>query len=187
MNANAIQVGHEYAFTEWPSRNRTYYSNARRVRVLHVYKSLERPHYQKRITLVEAVFLDENGNVNSSRNLITAAARHFIATWTEHLVEKERYDSELKERRREREETDRQYFENQRRLDEERQERIRLENEKKEKYILEMSKRLGIPKYMVRIYANVISVNLLDLQKEWGDLNTEQSTEQIADQDITVA
>lgn len=122
MNANAIQAGHEYAYTEYPSRNKSYYPGASRVRVLNVYKGLERQHYNRSLTLVEAVRLDENGNVDTNWRLITAPARQFVAPWHEHLVEKARYDEEQEKRR-----------EHWRKIDEQRQERYAREEAERQR------------------------------------------------------
>jgi hypothetical protein len=107
MNANQILPGAEYAYTEWPGRNRTYYAGAKRVRVLHVYKLEPDPDdwyaRQRKVTLVECVKLDEDtGEPLEGRHLLTVNARQIVSTWEEHSVEHERAETKRLKREMER-------------------------------------------------------------------------------------
>lgn len=181
MNANSIHLGVDYAYTQFPSRGKTYYPFAKRVRVNFVYKA-ESTYSGKRKTLVECYLLDEDGNreinprTNEPREAITVRAREIVATWSEHLVERERHQRAENERQ-----------ERWRREDEERRQRLeREEAERKRNLELKQAKEnaekeviyaalasLGIPRDVVTINSFEIRIARYGLEEIKPTTNSE--------------
>lgn len=155
MNANAIQKHHDYAYTPYPGRGRTYHHGAKRVKVLHVYK-VEHWSREKRMTLVECQRLTNEGlpetNAGIELDVITVPARYIVCAWEEHVIERDRREGEREEQ--------------QRKADEARAERLRLEEEQRKARVAEQEKTLsaftnaGIPRELIHVEYSYISIRI---------------------------
>lgn len=179
MNANALHTGHDYAFVTFPKKNRRFRPEAKRVRVLHVYK-LDDEWSTKKKTYVEVVPLTDEGERQTDHNgndmpLKTITARQLYTTWDEHLVEQAKYRQETAERREYQKKLDRE-AEQRRREYEEKLNRERLNQERKKERMLKILVNAGIPREFVRIGTYDITIN----RAQWERRLSEQSSDQRA-------
>lgn len=175
MNANALHTGYDYAFVTFPRKNRRFRPEAKRVRVLHVYK-LDDPYSSRKTSYVEVVPLTDDGerltdHQGNEMPIKTITARQLYASWEEHLVEKAKYMKETEERRaiqrrydEEREQRQRDY--------EEQVKRERLVEERKKERLLELFEDAGIPRDVVTISSWQITIDRQRLERR---LNAEQN------------
>jgi hypothetical protein len=178
MNANQIHMGVDYAFTEYPSRGVTYYPYATRVRVNFVYK-VNSPYSTKKRTLVEFVLLEEDGSrkVNPRTGndwpIQTAPARQIVATWDEHLVERDRHMEKQRARQ------DR--HEQQLREQEERIERERAQRALRDQKVYEALASIGIPKDIVTLNSYEVRIARYGLEAMLEQNTNETASEEPAE------
>lgn len=200
MNANAIIPGLEYAYTNYPSRNKQFYQGCKRIRVMHVYK-LEPPenswtyyNRSRKVTLVECVWLDtETGEARTEDNygspvyIWTVEPRYIVSRWDEYLVEKERHDKKQAEEEARREALRKEREEHYRRIEEarrEKAERERLAKVKEEEDIRQyISTRLNVPPesvYLPDSYSNrdFVFVRKEEVKKQIAEQNSESNGSQ---------
>lgn len=177
MNANALHPGHDYAFVTFPRKNRRFRPEAKRVRVLHVYK-LDDQWSTKRRTYVEVVPLTDDGerqidHTGKDLPLKTITARQLYTTWEEHVVEQRKYRQETEERRKYQEKLDRE-AEQRRREYEEQINRERLTQERKKERMLDLLEDAGIPREIVRIGTYDITINKAQWERRLNEQNSDQ-------------
>lgn len=136
MNATDLYSGQDYAYVDYISRGIPFYPNAKRGKVLRVFKKREWGK-ERDTTYVELLCQDEDGtfrtNHDGSDRTVEVRARDIYARWDEHQEQLDLYRA-----RKAREEA-----EWQERLKRQADERMRLEAERRERARIEEEERLA--------------------------------------------